>query len=148
MEQALERLVIAGELLLEGLEGEEGIFLPAMYRMEQDCASRLLLLSKPPFANPFFRPKAQIQRLEEQWDISLAPAQRQAVELALSSGTLVITGGPGTGKTTILRFIITLLEEMGLDYELCAPTGRAAKRMGEAAGDVYKRQAWQRPWAV
>lgn len=134
VERAIAEMVLTGDLVLEEVEGEAGVFLPGLYKMELDCASRLLILSRPPLENPFFRPKAQISRLEGQLGVTLAEAQRRAVELALSSGVLVITGGPGTGKTTILRFIITLLEEMGLDYELCAPTGRAAKRMGEATG--------------
>lgn len=133
VERALGEMILSGDLVLETVEGEGGVFLPGLYRMELDCAQRLLLLSRPPSENPFFRTKAQISRLEGNLGITLAPAQRKAVELALTSGVLVITGGPGTGKTTILRFVITLLEEMGLDYELCAPTGRAAKRMGEAA---------------
>ena len=132
VEQAVLDMRLSGDLVIDDVDGEEGVFLPGLYRMELDCASRLLMLSRPPLENPFFRAKAQIKRLEEQLGITLAQAQRRAVELALTSGVLVITGGPGTGKTTILRFIITLLEEMGLDYELCAPTGRAAKRMGEA----------------
>ncbi|NCB30798.1 MAG: ATP-dependent RecD-like DNA helicase [Clostridia bacterium] len=132
VEQNLRELLFSGELVLETVEDETGVFLPGLYRMELDCASRLCLLSRKPPETPFFRIKSQMNRLEGQLGISLAPAQRQAVELALASGVMVITGGPGTGKTTILRFIITLLEDMGLDYELCAPTGRAAKRMGEA----------------
>ncbi|MEA4970615.1 MAG: ATP-dependent RecD-like DNA helicase [Candidatus Pelethousia sp.] len=134
VERAIAEMALTGDLVLEQVEGEAGVFLPWLYKMELDCASRLLILSRPPLENPFFRPKAQISRLEGQLGVTLAEAQRRAVELALSSGVLVITGGPGTGKTTILRFVITLLEEMGLDYELCAPTGRAAKRMGEATG--------------
>ena len=130
-----ELLLLEGQLIQEQLPGEDGIFLPGMFRTEQDCALRLLRLQgQSALDNPFFRPKAQIARLEQQLDITLAPAQRQAVELALKAGALVITGGPGTGKTTILRFVITLLEEMGTEYALCAPTGRAAKRMGEATG--------------
>ncbi len=135
VERAMEELVAESQLVLEELEGERALFLPGLFRMELGCASRLLLLCRhAPLENPFFRPKAQIRRLEEQLQLSLAPEQQRAVELALTSGVLVITGGPGTGKTTILRFVITLLEEMGLEYELCAPTGRAAKRMGEATG--------------
>lgn len=135
VERTLTELLLEGQLIQEQLPGEDGIFLPGMFRTEQDCALRLLrLLGQSALDNPFFRPKAQIARLEQQLDITLAPAQRQAVELALKAGALVITGGPGTGKTTILRFVITLLEEMGTEYALCAPTGRAAKRMGEATG--------------
>ena len=135
VERTLTELLLEGQLIQEQLPGEDGIFLPSMFRTEQDCALRLLRLQgQSALDNPFFRPKAQIARLEQQLDITLAPAQRQAVELALKAGALVITGGPGTGKTTILRFVITLLEEMGTEYALCAPTGRAAKRMGEATG--------------
>lgn len=135
VERTLTELLLEGQLIQEQLPGEDGVFLPGMFRTEQDCALRLLRLQgQSALDNPFFRPKAQIARLEQQLDITLAPAQRQAVELALKAGALVITGGPGTGKTTILRFVITLLEEMGTEYALCAPTGRAAKRMGEATG--------------
>lgn len=135
VERTLTELLLEGQLIQEQLPGEDGIFLPGMFRTEQDCALRLLRLQgQSALDNPFFRSKAQIARLEQQLDITLAPAQRQAVELALKAGALVITGGPGTGKTTILRFVITLLEEMGTEYALCAPTGRAAKRMGEATG--------------
>lgn len=135
VERTLTELLLEGQLIQEQLPGEDGIFLPGMFRTEQDCALRLLRLQgQSALDNPFFRPKAQIARLEQQLDITLASAQRQAVELALKAGALVITGGPGTGKTTILRFVITLLEEMGTEYALCAPTGRAAKRMGEATG--------------
>lgn len=135
VERTLTELLLEGQLIQEQLPGEDGIFLPGMFRTEQDCALRLLRLQgQSALDNTFFRPKAQIARLEQQLDITLAPAQRQAVELALKAGALVITGGPGTGKTTILRFVITLLEEMGTEYALCAPTGRAAKRMGEATG--------------
>lgn len=135
VERILTELLLEGQLIQEQLPGEDGVFLPGMFRTEQDCALRLLRLQgQSALDNPFFRPKTQIARLEQQLDIILAPAQRQAVELALKAGALVITGGPGTGKTTILRFVITLLEEMGTEYALCAPTGRAAKRMGEATG--------------
>ncbi|MDR0840581.1 MAG: ATP-dependent RecD-like DNA helicase [Christensenellaceae bacterium] len=131
-ETALDDLIIAGELVYQIVGSEDGVFLPALFRMEQTCATRLLRLGEPPVSNPFLDTATQIHMLEDQLGVSLALQQRRAVELALKSGTLIITGGPGTGKTTILRFIITLIEKLGLEYELCAPTGRAAKRMGEA----------------
>jgi exodeoxyribonuclease V alpha subunit len=98
--------------------------------MESAIADKLLSLSQKPIDNPFFDFAAvqASQRLE------LSGQQRDAVMAALNEGALVITGGPGTGKTTIIRFITAIMESMGLDVELTAPTGRAAKRMNDATG--------------
>lgn len=72
-----------------------------------------------------------ISKLENMYDISYAPLQKQSIELALNNRILVITGGPGTGKTTILKGILSLYDELELETVLAAPTGRAAKRMSE-----------------
>ena len=72
-----------------------------------------------------------ISKLENMYDISYAPLQKQSIELALNNRILVITGGPGTGKTTILKGILSLYDELELETLLAAPTGRAAKRMSE-----------------
>ena len=103
--------------------------------MESECAARLNLLAAPRERTlPYFNIESQTEKLETKYKLSLADEQKRAVRLALTSGALVITGGPGTGKTTILQFVITMLEKLGESFELCAPTGRAAKRMTEAAG--------------
>ncbi len=78
--------------------------------------------------------KKIIDEIERGQGIEYAPLQRQAVELAAQEELLILTGGPGTGKTTSVRGIVALFERMGLDVLLCAPTGRAAKRMGELCG--------------
>lgn len=75
-----------------------------------------------------------ITKLESLYDISYAPLQKQSIELALNNRILVITGGPGTGKTTILKGILSLYDELELETLLAAPTGRAAKRMSELTG--------------
>ena len=75
-----------------------------------------------------------VDELEAQQGITYAPLQRQAVELAARTGVLVLTGGPGTGKTTTVRGIVALFRRMGLEIVLAAPTGRAAKRMSELTG--------------
>ncbi len=75
-----------------------------------------------------------ISKLENMYDISYAPLQKQSIELALNNRILVITGGPGTGKTTILKGILSLYDELELETLLAAPTGRAAKRMSELTG--------------
>ena len=75
-----------------------------------------------------------ISKLENLYNISYAPLQKQAIELALNNMVLVITGGPGIGKTTILRGILKLYDELELETLLAAPTGRAAKRMSELSG--------------
>lgn len=133
-EEMLVELMLAGELVVRNIEGEECAFLPYMFRAEGDCARRLVTLIAQAEAPWMLAIGERIARLEKELHVDLAPQQHEAVLTALTSGAMVITGGPGTGKTTILRFVIRLIAEAGLEFELCAPTGRAAKRMAEATG--------------
>lgn len=133
-EDMLDELMISGDLVVKTIEGEECAFLPYMFRAEGDCAKRLVSLAVNAQVPGVIGLEERIACLEKELKIELAPQQHEAVVTALTSGAMVITGGPGTGKTTILRFVIRLMAEAGLDYELCAPTGRAAKRMAEATG--------------
>jgi exodeoxyribonuclease V alpha subunit len=122
--QALERLREGGAVVVEG----ESVFSPQLHQAEAELAARLRLLdgsARRPAARP--RPAAE--------DLArLSPGQRRAVETACQGGLVVVTGGPGTGKTTVTNVIVAAYERAGLRVLLCAPTGRAAKRLGEATG--------------
>ena len=141
MERAVEILDINAELLppaLEALRANDGVvtedlrcYLPPLHRAEVGAASSLKRLLRAP-AEELAVPAEAEDGLE------LAPAQKQAVELVATSKVLVLTGGPGTGKTTVTRRILRLLEEGGLKVALCSPTGRAAKRLSEASGREAK----------
>lgn len=133
-EEMLDELIISGDVLYKLIDNTDAVFLPGMYSAESECARRLMGIASRDGMQLMLGINAQINALEKELKIPLAPQQRKAVETALKNGAMVITGGPGTGKTTILKFIIRLIELMGLDYQLCAPTGRAAKRMSEATG--------------
>ena len=133
-EEMLDELIISGDVLYKLIDNTDAVFLPGMYSAESECARRLMGIASRDGMQLMLGINAQIKALEKELRIPLAPQQRKAVETALKNGAMVITGGPGTGKTTILKFIIRLIERMGLDYQLCAPTGRAAKRMSEATG--------------
>lgn len=76
-----------------------------------------------------------IEFLEKKYDIKYAPNQKRAIKLATSGGVTVVTGGPGTGKTTVIKAILSIFAASGISFMLCAPTGRAAKRMSEASGN-------------
>ncbi len=133
VERAVDEMILNKELEYKLVEGTDMVFLPVFAYLEQDCAQRLLRFAQTP-ETPMLGLPAQIAYMEKELHIELAGQQREAVLLAMRSGVLVITGGPGTGKTTILQFIIKLADRLGLTCELCAPTGRAAKRMSEATG--------------
>ncbi|HWR19685.1 MAG TPA: ATP-dependent RecD-like DNA helicase [Clostridia bacterium] len=134
VEHALDDLIINSQLAYKIVDGTDAVFLPDMFFMESECAKRLNHLNRPPARCDYSMIDHQIDFLEKSLHITLHPQQRSAVYAALTSGALVITGGPGTGKTTILEFILRISEQLGLSCELCAPTGRAAKRMTEATG--------------
>ena len=125
----LDALIGKGELVYQMVGDDDGIFLPWVQRMEQSVAEKLIQLTEKPIANPFLN-----LALTQNHSIQLAPQQYEAVEAALNEGLLVITGGPGTSKTTIIRCITEILSDMQMDFALAAPTGRAAKRITEATG--------------
>lgn len=109
------------------------IYLPVYYHMEKRTADRLLSMRGEDGADTGGTSE-KVRAIEEREGITLGPAQRKAVMEAAASRFFILTGGPGTGKTTTLRVLITYFEEEGLDVALAAPTGRAAKRMSEATG--------------
>ncbi|MBK9714078.1 MAG: ATP-dependent RecD-like DNA helicase [Kouleothrix sp.] len=134
----LEAIAITREVHLETWDGVRQIYLPAFYRAERSVAERLHeLLRAPSQLAPFFR-EANWARvfdfLADRRGIVLTDQQREAVEMALTNKVSVLTGGPGTGKTTTLRTIIMALQQRGDTFLLASPTGRAAKRLSEATG--------------
>jgi len=132
--RAVRQLALNRDLIIQGGEGEEErVYLPAFDAAEREVAQRLceLMASLAPMKSSN-APK-DIDHFERMRGIHFSPKQREAIISALEQGVLVITGGPGTGKTTIINCIISLLQQEG-EVVLCAPTGRAAKRMTEATG--------------
>src|SRR5262249_23565194 len=124
-----ERTVIADTV------GDTGcVFLAGLYRAEQVIAERLLRLASRKLPWPFIDPEKALPWIEQSTGLSLAESQLAAIRLALLSKVLVITGGPGVGKTTIVNAILRIRAAKGVNLLLCAPTGRAAKRMTEATG--------------
>jgi exodeoxyribonuclease V alpha subunit len=110
------------------------VFLAGLYRAERNIADRLLQLRNGKLPWPWIDPDKAIPWIEQRSGLVLAESQRSAVALALTSKVLVITGGPGVGKTTLVNAILRILSAKGAKLLLCAPTGRAAKRMTEATG--------------
>jgi exodeoxyribonuclease V alpha subunit len=135
LESAIADLARQDRVVAEELpEGERAVYLKPLHVAEEQVARRLAdLLRAPRLPVPINVEKA-LQWVEGVTRLQLAPQQREAIRMALAHKVLVITGGPGTGKTTILRCIIRILEKKGVRMHLASPTGRAAKRMAEATG--------------
>jgi exodeoxyribonuclease V alpha subunit len=130
----LDRLT-EGERVQRGrLAGIDITYLPEMYEAELYSAYRLLQLSDCSFPEPDGMDK-MLRQAEQETNVTYSPQQAQAIRSAATNGVLLITGGPGTGKTTILRGILSLLGQMQLKCVLAAPTGRAAKRLSEVTGE-------------
>ena len=134
IEAALEEECTEGTVVADSLEGEPAVFLSRLHREEVSIAERLRRLSAglPPWGE--IDGAGAIATVERELELTLAPAQKEAVLLALERKLLVITGGPGVGKTTLIRAILRILGSQDLRILLCAPTGRAARRMAEASG--------------
>ena len=134
VEALIEKMIVEGELAEKQIDGVNCVFLKPMYYLELDSAVRLSELARSVEILPLFDVDSEIARLEKRFGVELADAQREAVKRSVSDGILIVTGGPGTGKTTILRFIIEIMEAQRLELELAAPTGRAAKRISDTTG--------------
>ena len=133
VEQALDTLLEKGAVVQERVANVEACYLRRLWEAERSACVRLLgLLASP--ADTSGQAERTVEEIQREQGITYAPLQRQAVELAARQGVVILTGGPGTGKTTAVRGIVALLEKMGLDILLAAPTGRAAKRMSELTG--------------
>jgi len=134
VEQALSQMLASGSLLLEEIEGEPLVFLPHLRKAEEGIAARIKRLAEgQPLYPPIDFEKA-VAWCQERTGKTLAPSQREALKTVLAKRVVVITGGPGVGKTTLVNSIMMILCAKGVKCLLCAPTGRAAKRLTETTG--------------
>ncbi len=134
VKKALERLLEADRLVRESLAGIQVIYLPRLYEAETYCTQRLKAFAENRFPAPRGLEK-MIRQAAKEGGIEYSREQEEAIRESATSGLLLITGGPGTGKTTILNGILSLLGQMQLKCLLAAPTGRAAKRLTEVTGE-------------
>ncbi len=137
VQDAIYLLCESGGLINENFNGKDFLFLPKKHREESYIAERMkLMLKYPPQA--ISGVDEEIEAIERSKGITYAEKQKEAIKAALEKGILILTGGPGTGKTTTLNAIIQMLKEKGESVLLAAPTGRAAKRMSELTGEEAK----------
>ena len=136
-EIAVDDALQYNRLFQEEIDGRPFLFLPKAYDAEAAIAQRIQVsVQYPP--QPSEISGAEIYAFEKANGIEFDAKQRQAIEIAVNKGLLILTGGPGTGKTTTVKGIISLMKNRGLDVALAAPTGRAAKRMTELTGQEAK----------
>jgi exodeoxyribonuclease V alpha subunit len=134
IETALDLELQDGEVVADTVEGERCIFLAGLHRAERAIAARIKTLGSGALPWPAIDAAKAIPWVETKAGITLAASQREAVQLALATKVLVITGGPGVGKTTLVNSILKILSVKGVRIALAAPTGRAAKRLSESTG--------------
>ena len=136
VEDALINLKAKDEIAIEERDDGTGtwIYLSYFYNTEQEIAIRIKRLQESSNAKKIKNIKAALKKVEMNSNIELSEKQKESIELVNENNVTIITGGPGTGKTTIIKSIIDIYEEKGNKVVLCAPTGRAAKKMTETTG--------------
>lgn len=134
VENQMKEMILQRQVVVGQSEDETMVYLPMYFSAEREVALRLHeLMAALPY-QPNDNTRREIDRFEKQKGIAFHPQQKQAVQAAIDEGVVVVTGGPGTGKTTTINCMLELLAKEGGDIVLCAPSGRAAKRMSEATG--------------
>ncbi len=132
VEESLTRLIENRQVISELTSTGEAIYLPYLHRAEETIVQGILRLTKTPLLFPGIDIEEAIKKVEVQLNLEFTLEQKLAIEESLKQKILIITGGPGTGKTTLIRAIVELYEQWGKRVLLAAPTGRAAKRLAEA----------------
>src|SRR5215207_8090819 len=135
---ALDLELQEGTVVADRVNETPCVFLAGLHRAERAIAQRLMMLAIGALPWAWIDPEKALPWVEKHIGLALAESQVAAIRIALMSKVLVMTGGPGVGKTTIVKGILRILAAKGTDILLCAPTGRAAKRMTEATGFAAK----------
>ena len=139
IEEAIISMKAKEEIIIEEREdGTEWIYAKPFYEAEKNIAERLISLKNSENIKYISTLKKDLEKIEKDINIELSDKQREAIENVNDNNVCIITGGPGTGKTTIIKAIIELYKKHGMKPVLCAPTGRAAKRMTETTGEEAK----------
>lgn len=133
---AIDRLVFSNKLYVQTINEEEYIFRKGYYLAEENIANNILTHTMKVVKKQDF--SKHIENVSKKNDLVLSDEQKEAISTCLNNSLSIITGGPGTGKTTIIKCIIDILEDIKMEYVLCAPTGRAAKRIKETTGKEAK----------
>ena len=134
IEDSLINLKVKNEIVIEKRENEEYVYLSNFYSVEEEIAIRIKRLQESRNVKKISNLNAELKKVEKISSIELSEKQKEALKLVNENNVSIITGGPGTGKTTIIKNIIDIYEEKGKKVVLTAPTGRAAKRMTETTG--------------
>ena len=135
IENCIINLKARAKIEIENLEEIEWVYLNTFYVCEKNIAEKLIALKQTKNIKKIKDFDKKFKKEEKNIEITLSEKQREAIKAVNDNNVCVITGGPGTGKTTIIKFIIELYKKEGKKVVLCAPTGRAAKRMSEATGE-------------
>lgn len=134
VEKILSKLIFEESIYIEKASGENRVYLTAFYKAEQYISKKLCLLSSTMPEKRISRLDKILEEVQAEQNIEYTDEQLEAIRSSATESILVVTGGPGTGKTTLIKGIISIFEKSDLDIVLAAPTGRAAKRMTEATG--------------
>ena len=130
----IEFMLDVGALIKTQTDEIDAVYLPEFALAEEYIAKKLKALSDNPPQYRLENINSEIRYLESEFDVEYDSEQARAIKTAITSGLTIITGGPGTGKTTVIKAIISIFRRIGVPFLLAAPTGRAAKRMSEASG--------------
>ena len=135
IEDGIINLKVNDEIVIEDRDGEEWIYLYSFYKAENQIAQRIIKLDNSKNMKKVANIEKELKLVEERTDILLSEKQKEAIRAINDNNVTIITGGPGTGKTTIIKSIIEIYKQKKYKIVLCAPTGRAAKRMTETTGE-------------
>ena len=138
IEHCLIDLNVKEEIVIEKREDENWVYSKEIYDAEANIASKLILLDSTQNIKRIDSFDSELEKIEKAGNINLSTKQEEAIQAINSNNVVIITGGPGTGKTTIIKNVIDIYKSHGKKVVLCAPTGRAAKRMTEMTGEEAK----------